>query len=125
MSDPVIMINHYRIDPSHTDEFLARFDELVKVVEAGEPRMLYFAEHLTPDRTEGSTVQIHANAQNMEYHLELVGDRIAELVGYLDFTGIYIYGTPTEAVLEQLRAIAGDGVVVKPSAVGFDRFPRV
>lgn len=125
MAEPLIMINDYRIDPAHTDEFLGRFAELVKVVEADEPLMLYFAEHLTTDHAEGSTVQVHANAANMEYHLELVGDRIAELVGYLDFIGIRIYGTPTEPVLEQLRAIAGDGLVVKPLALGFDRFPRV
>ena len=125
MAEPLIMIDDYRIDPARTDEFLDRYQDLVKVVEAEEPRMLYFAEHLTSDRTEGSTVQIHADAANLGHHLELVGDRIAELVGYLDFLGIRIYGTPTEPVLEQLRAIAGDGVVVKPLALGFDRFARV
>ena len=124
MAEPLIMINDYRIDPEHTDEFLGRFEELVQVVEAQEPRMLYFAEHLTADRAEGSTVQVHADAANMEYHLELVGGRIAELVGFLEFLGIRVYGSPTEPVLEQLRAIAGDGVVVKPLAVGCDRFPR-
>ena len=125
MAEPLIMINDYRIDPAHTDEFLRRFEELVKVVQTEEPKVLYFAEHLSADRTEGSTVQVHADATNMEYHLELVGDRIAELVGYLDFLGISIYGTPTEPVLEELQAIAGDGLTVKPLALGFDRFPRV
>ncbi len=124
MAEPLIMINDYRIDPSQTDEFLGRFEELVKVVETEEPKVLYFAEHLSADRAEGSTVQVHADAANVEYHLELVGERIAELLGYLDFLGIRVYGTPTEPVLEQLRAIAGDGLVVKPLALGFDRFPR-
>ena len=125
MSEPLIMTNDYHIDPTLTDEFLARYQELVQVVEAEEPKMLYFAEHLAPDRAEGSTVQVHADAANMERHLELVGDRIAELVGYLDFHGIRVYGTPTEPVLEQLRAIAGDTLVVKPLELGFDRLPRV
>lgn len=125
MPEPLIMINDYRIDPSQTDEFLARYRELVQVVEAQEPKMLYFAEHLAPDRAEGSTVQVHADAKNMEHHLELVGDRIAELVSCLDFHGIRVYGTPTEPVLEQLRAIAGDTLVVKPLELGFDRLPRM
>ena len=124
MSEPCILINDYRIDPDRTDEFLARYEELVKVVEAEEPRMLYFAEHLTADRTEGSTVQIHADAQNLEHHLELVGDRIAELVGYLEFHAIRAYGSPTQPVLDQLLAIAGDRLIVKPLALGFDRFPQ-
>lgn len=125
MAEPVIMINDYRIDPAHTEEFLSLYKELMEVVEASEPRMLYFAEHLTSDRAEGSTVQVHADATNLEHHLELVDDHIAELLGYLDFHGIRVYGTPTGPVLEQLRAIAGDTLVVKPLALGFDRLPRV
>ena len=124
MTGPLIMINDYRIDPARTDEFLGRFEELVKVVEAEEPKVAYFAEHLTADRTEGSTVQVHADAENLEYHLELVGDRIAELVGYVEFHGIHVYGTPTEPVVEQLRAIAGEGLAIKPLALGFARFDR-
>ena len=125
MTEPLVMINDYRINPEQTDAFLARYAELVQVVEAEEPKMLYFAEHLAPDRAEGSTVQVHAEAANMEHHFALVGDRIAELVGYLDLHAIRVYGTPTEPVLEQLQAIAGDALVVKPLELGFDRLPRV
>lgn len=123
MTEPFIVISDYRIDPARTDEFLTKYEQLVEVVETEEPEMLYFAEHLTADRTEGSTVQVHAHAANMERHFELVGERIGELVGYLDFQAIHVYGTPTEPVLEQLRAIAGDTLVVKPLELGFDRLP--
>lgn len=125
MAEPVIMISDYSIDPARAEEFLALYKNLVQVVEASEPRMLYFAEHLTNDRAEGSTVQVHADATNLEHHFELVGDQIAGLLGYLNLHGIQVYGTPTGPVLEQLRAIAGDALVVKPLALGFDRLPRV
>lgn len=122
MSAPFILINEYTIEPGKTDEFLARFRKIADTAEAHEPELLYFAEHISEDGTQGSTVQIHADAQNMERHMELVGEQIRDIVAYLDSQVVRIYGTPTPAVLEQLRVIAGDRVTIKPLAVGFDRF---
>lgn len=56
-----------------------------------------------------------------------VEEQIREAAEYLDWSSmaIRIYGSPNEAVLEQMRQIAGSGVsvTVSPAAVGFDRFP--
>ncbi len=123
MSAPFILINEYAIEPGRTDEFLQEFRAVAKIAEDREPELLYFAEHISEDGTQGSTVQVHADAQNMERHMDLLGEQIAHLVQYLEFHAIRVYGTPTPAVLEQLRAIAGDRVSVKPFAVGFNRLP--
>ena len=122
MSTPFILINEYSIEPGKTGQFLEGFRKIADVAQAHEPELLYFAEHISEDGTQGSTVQVHADAQNMERHMELVGEQIRDIVVYLDFQAVRIYGTPTDAVLEQMRAIAGDRVTVKPLAVGFDRF---
>ena len=122
MSEPFILINEYAIKPGKTDEFLDKFRKIADTAEAHEPELLYFAEHVSADGTHGSTVQVHATAENMERHMELLGEQIADIVPFLDFQAVRIYGTPTDTVLEQLRQIAGDRVTVKPLAVGFDRF---
>lgn len=122
MDQPLIMINTYAIRDGKKDEFLARFREMVEVVRAEEPRMLYFAEHLSDDGTEGSTVQIHADADNVEYHMQIVGDRIQELVRYLDFTSVQIYGAPPQEFVDQMHQIAGPNVTVRRLAAGFSRF---
>ena len=122
MGAPFILVNEYAIQPDKTGEFLEAFRAIVDIAEAHEPELLYFAEHLSEDGTQGSTVQVHASAQNMERHMQLVGEHIARLVHYLEFEAIRIYGTPTDSVLEQLRQIAGDRVTVRPLSVGFDRF---
>lgn len=122
MTGPFILISDYTIRPDETDEFLTGFKEIADIAQADEPRLLYFAEHLSEDGTQGSTVQIHADAMNMEHHLQLVGERIQQLAQHLDFSSIRIYGTPTDAVLEQMRQLAGSRVTVKPLAAGFDRF---
>ncbi len=87
--------------------------------------MLYFAEHLSEDGTQASTVQVHADADNMGFHMDLVGEHVRAAAEYLDFStmSIRIYGSPSGAVLEQMRQLAGSGasVTISPAAVSFDR----
>lgn len=83
--------------------------------------------HHDQDASEASTVQVHADADNMAFHMQLVGDHIRRSAEYLDFSSmkIKIYGSPSEAVLDQMRQLAGSGVpvTISPAAVGFNRFP--
>jgi hypothetical protein len=69
MTAPFILISDYSIQPGKQDEFLQGFKEIADLADAGEPRLLCFAEHLSEDGTQGSTVQVHADAENMERHL--------------------------------------------------------
>lgn len=125
MAEPFILINTYAIKPGHEDEYHKRFQEVADLVEANEPKMLYFAAHLSEDGSEAATVQVHTDADNMAFHLELVADHVRDAAQYLDFStmSIRIYGSPTEAVLEQMRQLAGSGmaVTVSPAVVSFDR----
>jgi hypothetical protein len=126
MAEPFIFINTYAIEPDTLDAYTTRFQRTAQVVEDNEPRMLYFACHVREDGTEATTVQVHADAENMAFHLSLVGDHIEAAREYLDFSSmsIRIYGSPTEAILEQMRELSGAGVdvTVSPAAVAFDRF---
>lgn len=127
MAEPFVFISSYAIKPGHQEEYLKRFQEVADLVETNEPKMLYFAEHVSEDGSEAATVQVHADADNMAYHMELVGDHIRDAAQYLDFStmAIRIYGTPTEAVLEQMRQLAGSGVsvTVSPAAISVNRLP--
>ena len=127
MAEPFIFINTYRIKPGHEDEYLKAFGEVADIVKAEEPKMLYFAEHISEDGSEATTVQVHADADNMAHHMELVGDHIREAAQYLDFSSmsIRIYGSPGQHVLEQMRELAGSGVsvTVSPAVVSVSRLP--
>jgi hypothetical protein len=126
MAEPFIFINSYKIKPGREEEYLKRFEEVTEIVRRDEPEMLYFAEHLAQDGSEATTVQVHANPENMARHMQLVGEHIQEAMEYLDDTSmsIRIFGTPTDVVLEQMKGLAGSGVsvTVSPAAVEFDRF---
>jgi len=129
MADPFIFISSYTIKPGRKDEYLERFRAVKDIVESEEPRMLYFGEHVSEDGSETTTVQVHADADNMAHHMQLVGDHIQESGQYLDFESmsIRIFGSPSEEVLEQMRQLAGSGVSVTVSRaeVSFNRLPAV
>lgn len=126
MAEPFIFMNTYKIKPGMEAEYRKAFQEITDIVEAKEPKMLYFASHISEEGTEATTVQVHADAENMAFHMEQLGDHIRAAARVLDFSSqsIQIYGTPTDALLEQMRELAGSGVPVTISraAIGFDRF---
>ncbi|MEX0698847.1 MAG: antibiotic biosynthesis monooxygenase [Acidimicrobiia bacterium] len=127
MAEPFIFINTYRIKPGKEAEYRKGFEEVVDIVRAEEPKMLYFAEHISEDGSETTTVQVHADAENMAHHMQLVGERIQEAMPLLDASSmsIRIYGSAPDPFVAQMRELAGSGVsvTVSPAAVGFNRFP--
>jgi len=128
MAEPFIFINTYAIQPGKLDAYKQRFQRTAKVVEDNEPRMLYFACHVSEGGAEATTVQIHVDADNMALHMQLVGEHIEAAREFVDFSSmsIRIYGSPTDALLDQMRELSGAGVDVTVSrpAIAFDRFPE-
>jgi hypothetical protein len=126
MAEPFIFINTYTITPDKADAYRKKHQEVADIVEAKEPEMLYFALHESEDGTQAATVQVHADADNMAYHMELLGEHIRQAAEYLDWSSlnIRIYGSPSDAVLDQMRQLAGSGVsvTISPAVSGFDRF---
>jgi hypothetical protein len=126
MAAPFIFVNTYTIKPGKADGYWQKFRQVADLVAAEEPKMLYFGGHAGEDSSTATTVQVHADPDNMLFHLQLVAEHIREAAEDLDFASmsVQIYGSPTEAVLEHLREIAGFGVrvSVNPAVVAFDRF---
>lgn len=126
MAEPFIFVNTYTIKPGKADGYWKKFRQVADLVQAKEPRMLYFGGHANEDGSTATTVQVHADADNMLFHLELVGEHIRQAAEDLDFStmSVQIYGSPTEAVMEHIRELAGFGirVSVNPAVTAFDRF---
>lgn len=126
MAEPFIFISTAAVKDGRQEVFEKRFQEVSDKVEEHEPKMLHFGLYLNEDGTEETTFQVHADAENMAYHMQIIADHVDESREDLDFSkmSIQIYGNPTEPMLEQMRRIAGSGVPVsiKRPAVGFDRF---
>ena len=122
MSGQFIFIATNRLKPGKLDEEKARVPGLVDFIEANEPRLLAFNEYANEAGTEVAVVQVHTDADSMAFHMEVVAERAA--AAYAETvdatTGIQVFATPSDAVVEMLRRQAGAGVPlsVKPHHLG-------
>ena len=114
MSGPFIFIATNRLKPGAYEAERRRVPGLAEFIRAGEPRLLAFNEYINRERTEVTVVQIHPDAASMEFHTGVVRERAAKAYAEtLDATTqIQVFGTPSGAVLETLRAQAGAGVPI-------------
>ena len=112
MAGPFIFIATNRLKPGAYERECHRVPGLVDFIEAGEPRLLAFNEYINEERTEVSVVQVHRDAASMEFHMGVVGERAAKAYEEtLDATTqIQVFGAPSGAVVQTLRAQAGAGV---------------
>lgn len=122
MNGPFIFIATNRLKPGKLDDERRRVPGLVDFVQAKEPRLLAFNEYVDDEGSEVAVVQVHADAESMAIHLEAVAERAAR--AYAETleatTGIQVFGTPSNPVIEMLRRQAGSGVPldVKPHHLG-------
>jgi hypothetical protein len=128
MSGPFIFIATNRLKEGMLEAERERVPGLVEFIEENEPRLLAFNEYANEEGTEVGVVQVHPDAESMEFHMKTVAERAAR--AYAETleatTSIQVYGTPTEAVLQMLSRQAGAGVplVVKRHHLGgFTRTP--
>jgi hypothetical protein len=110
MSGPFIFIATNRLKEGRLEEERQRVPGLCDFVEANEPRLIAF--HEGEDGTEVGVVQIHPDAESMEFHMGVVAERAAR--AYAETleatTSIQVYGAPSAAVLDVLSRQAGAGV---------------
>jgi quinol monooxygenase YgiN len=124
MSAPFIFITEHTVKSGRLNELERLTDEFVEFVEANEPGLLAINAYLNDDRDRFTLVQIHADADSMDAHLQIAGDRIHQALDVVDNDSVTVFGTPgriTRRLLDQIWA-AGVRVTVNSSQLGgFDR----
>jgi hypothetical protein len=129
VSGPFIFIATNRLKPGKLADERERVPGLVDFIEANEPRLIAFNEYVNEDGTEVGVVQVHADADSMRFHMEVVAERAA--AAYAETveatTSIQVFGTPSDSVLKMLERQAGAGVplLVKPNHLGGFTRPHV
>jgi hypothetical protein len=122
MSGPFIFIATNRLKEGRLDDERKRVPGLSDFIEANEPRLIAFNEYVNEDGTEVGVVQVHPDADSMEFHMQVVRERAAR--AYAETleatTSIQVFGTPNDSILEMLRQQAGSGIPlsIKPHHLG-------
>jgi hypothetical protein len=127
MTGPFIFIATNRLKPGAYEAERHRVPGLVEFIKAGEPRLLAFNEYVNAERTEVTIVQVHPDAQSMEFHTGVVRERAAKAYAEtLDATTqIQVFGTPSGAVVQTLRTQAGAGVPLSVHLDHLGGFTRI
>ena len=112
MPGPFIFIATNRLRDGRFDAEQQRVPELVRFVEAHEPRLIAFNEYVNEDHSQVSVVQFHPDAASMEFHMGVVGDHARQAYAQTleATTGTQVFGTPTGNILRMLQQQAGSGV---------------
>jgi hypothetical protein len=112
MSGPFIFIATNRLKPGALEAEKRRVPQLCEFIEANEPRVLAFNEYVDDDGSEVAVVQVHPDAESMEFHMGIVREHAERAYAEtLDSTiSIQVYGMPSDAVLDTLRRQAGPGL---------------
>jgi len=126
MSGPFIFIATNRLKEGKLEEERRRVPGLSDFIEANEPRLIAFNEYANEDGTEVGVVQVHPDADSMEFHMKVVRERAerayAETVDAT--TSVQVFGEPSDTVLEMLRQQAGSGVTLSVRSYHLGGFTR-
>ena len=121
MTEPFIFIATYTIKEGTLEDFKPYWRDFVDFVEESEPRLIAFNAYLSEDGTEVGIVQVHPDADSMEFHLKLIREHVEHAFAeFLDRgTSMQIYGPSSDSALEMMRQLAGPvPLTVKPYGVG-------
>lgn len=124
----IVYVDTADVREGAVEELKAAIKELVDFVEANEPRLIAYNVYLSDDGTRMTVVQVHADAESLEYHMEVAGPVFRQFVELVTLSSIQIYGEPTEKLLQQSHEKArllgrGAEVVADDLHAGFTRLP--
>jgi hypothetical protein len=122
MTAPFIVINTYAIKEGKLEGFRQFLQELFKVLEANEPRLLAVNAYVNEEGTEAAIVQVHPDAASIKQYWQVVHQHTGRaLRQFIDATTTFqVYGTPSDVILKRARQNAESGVAVsvKPEHLG-------
>jgi hypothetical protein len=124
MSGPFIVRSVSRIHPGKADEYRPVVAEFCRLVEEREPRLLGFHIYVTDDHSSEVVLQIHPDAESMQHHLAVMGDKVRETFAFADFERLEIFGEPNDALREWLPRVT-EGIEFTHFPVHWGGFTRL
>ncbi|RWM87061.1 MAG: hypothetical protein EOR84_30065 [Mesorhizobium sp.] len=125
MSELIVYIDTSEIRAGKLDELKTAMKELVKFVEANEPRLIAYNVYLEEDGTRMTVVHLHPDSASLEFHMKVAGPAFPKFVQFIKLLTIDVYGKLSDNLLEQMRQKAqllGNGtVLVHELHAGFAR----
>jgi hypothetical protein len=127
MTAPLILLFSYPIRDGKLQEFEEFNHEFASFIEAKEPRLIGYEVYVNEDGTQATSVLIHPDAESEDFHMQVAGEKLQQGYALMDTTKLTIdvYGSPSDAVLEQLRNMAESGITLRLKPHHFGGFTRL
>ena len=126
MSDLIVSIDWSGGREGKLEELQAAMKALVDFVDTNETRPLAYEVYFSGEGTRMTVLQIYPDSASMEYHMRVAATEFAKVKDLLSLSAIDIYGTPSEALLDQMRQkaqlLGGATLAVHDLHAGFTRF---
>lgn len=126
MTAPFIFVGTHRIKEGQLDAYIEYFREFAEFVKENEPRLMVFEGYVNEEGTRMTVVQVHPDAESMEFHMQTIGKHVGEAYDrFLDKTErMDVYGVPRGGVVAMIKQLASSGAPLNISArpvAGFTR----
>ncbi|CAN5732207.1 hypothetical protein BH18ACI4_BH18ACI4_09580 [soil metagenome] len=126
MSEPIVYIDTSEIREGKIEELKTAMNELVKFVQANEPRLIAYHVYIKEDGARMTVLHVHPDAASLELHMKVAGPAFLRFRQFIKLLTIDVYGQLSNDLLEQARQKAqmlGNGtVLVRQLRAGFTRF---
>ena len=99
-------------------------EEFCRLAEEREPRLLGFHIYVSEDRSSEVVVQIHPDAESMQHHLEVMGEKVRETFAFTDFESLEIHGEPNDPLKEWIPRVS-QGIAFTHHPVHWGGFTRL
>ena len=124
MSGPFIVKTTSTIHPGKANAYTPLAREICELVQEKEPRVLGFHIYTNDDQSSEVVIQIHPDAESMQYHINLVREKVRETFGYTDFESLEIYGAVSDELGKWIERVS-EGVPVSLYPVHLGGFTRL
>ena len=111
MAGPIVFISHNRIKPGKLDELTAYAPQVADRIERDKPGTVVFLMYTADQGSDAHIVHVFPDAEAMQAHMEGLDERAAAAFEFIETTGYEIYGSPSDPVLETMRAYADRSAV--------------
>jgi quinol monooxygenase YgiN len=120
---PVVYVDRSDIRPGCADELEAAARQLVEHVATNKGRAFSYGIYFSAETSTMTVVHVHPDTDSLEQLMAAIAPRLAPFRDLLQLRSIDVYGSPSDAVLAQLRAkvaLLGGSVKIHERVAGVD-----
>jgi hypothetical protein len=102
--ESVVYVDRSEIRPGKEDELAAAAGHLAEHVAAHKGRVLSYGIYFSADRSTMTVVHVHPDSDSLEQLMAVIAPVLAPFGDLLQLQSIDVFGSPSGAVVTQLRA---------------------